>query len=91
MGDDAKVQEYDASPSRQYRHISRIVVHQGYDYYAYIPKDDITLLMLAEPFVLTSTFSPVNVTNATAVDNESCRIGKWKNWKTIYIQYAECN
>lgn len=80
MGDDLKVKKRNASPSRQYRPISRISVHQGYDHNRYIPKDDIAVIVVATPFLLTATFSPVNVTNITAVDNESCSVGKWKTW-----------
>lgn len=79
MGDDLKIREIDASRRRQYRRISSILVHPGYDHYAHVPKDDIALIAVASPFVLTPTFSPANVTNSTASHNELCRIGKWKN------------
>lgn len=89
MGDDLKVEWGAASASRQYRNISKIVVHEGYSISNNIPKNDIALIILAEPFVPTNTFSPVDVTSDKFVDNESCRIGKKK--KSHHIQCFHVN
>lgn len=81
IGDDLKVKETDASPSRQYRNISRISMHERYDDNSRNFHDDIALIVVATPFVLTEAFRPVKVTNVAPVVNELCRVGKLKNRK----------
>lgn len=49
-------------------------MHEEYD--AYYHTNDIALIILDRPFLLTPTFRPVNVTEIRAVENEQCRTGK---------------
>lgn len=81
MGDDLKIKRSAASARRQCRDISKIVVHKRFSYSSGIPTNDIAIIKVAKPFFLTETFSPVNVSKSRAVDNEPCRVGKWKNRK----------
>lgn len=75
MGDDLKINRNAASGRRQYRYISKFIVHKRFSYPNGKPKNDIALIKLAKPFTQTETFSPVNVTQDRAVDTERCRVG----------------
>lgn len=92
MGDDLKVEVNEASSSRQYRDILKLSVNERFEYFDSTPKNDIALIVVATPFVLSNTFRPVNVTNAVAVENESCRTGKLRIRKQLHhVQFAELN
>lgn len=76
VGDDLKSSEGGASYHRQTRNVRRYIVHEDYDA---SHSNDIALIILDKPFLLTPTFSPVNVTENRTVDNEPCRTGKKKS------------
>lgn len=64
-----------ANPHRQFRNVTTFVVHKEYN--ATLHKNDIALILLEKPFLLTATFGPVNVTDVAPVENEPCRTGKF--------------
>lgn len=82
MGDDLRIANYDAIPTRQYRRVNKIVMHGRYN--PETQQNDIALITVETPFLITNTFSPVNITDVAPVDNEPCRVGmKLKNRKSL--------
>lgn len=78
--------DFGTNPRRQTRTIKKIVVHKEYD--ADRPRNDIALIVLEKPFMISRTFEPVNVTKSGPVDNESCRVGKWIKNNNIAIAFG---
>lgn len=75
MGGDLKV--YGTNSGRQSRDVKKITAHSAYNSDKNnIPQNDVALIILAQPFTLSSTFSPVNITDNGTVDDEPCRVGK---------------
>lgn len=73
-GDDVEIADSSRNTRRQSRNVRQIVRHKGHD--PDFQSNDIALLILENPFKLTPTFGPVNVTDVAPVDNEPCRVGK---------------
>lgn len=74
VGDDVELATDSRNTRRQLRNVAKIVRHKYHD--PDFQSNNIALLILANPFVLTPTFGPVNVTDVAPVDNEPCRVGK---------------
>lgn len=84
MGDDLRFFGNVPSARRQYRNVRNIVVHE--EYYSLFDKvkNDIALVIVDEPFSLSSTFGPVNIADVGPIDDEPCHVGKLMKNKNIH-------
>lgn len=64
------------SENRQTVKVARCVVHHGFRVTNLI-ENDIAILVLAEPFIVTDTFEPtkLDMMNSKPVDHEPCQFG----------------
>lgn len=83
MGDDLRFFGNAPSVRRQYRNVRKIVAHEKYYPLFDKVKNDIALVIVDEPFSLSSTFGPANIADVGPIDDEPCHVGKFMNNKSI--------
>lgn len=83
MGDDLSVSAWSPSENRQIRLITHIFAHPNYSIYNFA--NDIAVLRLISPFMITNTFEPVRRTARTPLDNMKCTVAGWGTTTEVII------
>lgn len=83
MGDDISIGSV-KGPKRQIRIASHIFVHTNYNIATM--KNDIGVVRLSKPFVLTDTFQPITYGTIATEPNKLCSVS---GWGATYFVFAD--